>query len=112
MQSSEFITYSFVFGLAGLFSMALYYKEAILQIPSFGRWFVNREGRLHTIVVRRVCPYCKGVMVPKKRPAHASHPAQPPVWECCRNPDHSLPYDVTEVEDAIHDGKLAHLFEF
>ena len=99
---------------AGLFVLGMllllsYYKTVKLGLPSFGRWPFVRDDRLYWIVVRRVCPICHGVMVPKKDLVQAGSTLSTFVWECSRNSEHKLSYDCTEVQDAINKGELNHL---
>lgn len=90
-------------------NLFLYVKHVKLGLPSIDGWPFVRDDRLNWIVVRRVCPRCRGTMAPKKHgPDPGGHTATT-VWECSRNRDHWLPFDRTEVEDAISEGKLEHL---
>lgn len=110
LKSIPLLEIGLSFLVVGVVSSFIYFKDVKLGLPSFDRWPFVRHDRLNWIVFRRVCPLCRGTMVPKK---HAPDPGRTPaaiVWECSRNPDHRLPYDRTEVEDAITGGMLNHLF--
>jgi ribosomal protein S27AE len=100
---------AFGFLLFGGMNYLLYFWNVRLGKPAFDRWPFVRDDRLNWIVVRRVCPRCRGTMAPKKSGPEVANTAGTTVWECSRNPDHKLPFDITEVEDALSDGKLDHL---
>lgn len=86
-----------------------YLRHVKLGLPSFDRYPFVRDDRLNWIVVRRVCPRCRGTMEPKKLNPSPGNAAATAVWECARNPEHKLPFDPTEVEDAISEGRLDQL---
>jgi hypothetical protein len=98
----------------GFFALAAanyfeYFRHVKMGLPAFDRYPFVRDDRLNWIVVRRVCPRCRGTMAPKKLGPSPGNAAATTVWECSRNADHKLPFDQTEVEDAISEGGLGHI---